>query len=80
VADKIRALISESPFATRTGAAPVTVSVGVASTGPHGPDLALKVEALIRCADECLYRSKQAGRNCTTGVEIAVAPALVAHG
>jgi len=34
---------------------------------------------VIRSADECLYASKQAGRNRTTGVEIKVSPALRAH-
>jgi hypothetical protein len=28
------------------------------------------VETLLRTADECLYRSKQSGRNRTTAVEI----------
>jgi PleD family two-component response regulator len=51
----------------------VTASFGVASTGPSGPDLALKVDTLIRLADECLYRSKQEGRDRTRGHECAVA-------
>ena len=45
-------------------------SFGGASTELQGPDLALKMETLLRTADECLYRSKQAGRNRTTAVEI----------
>jgi diguanylate cyclase (GGDEF)-like protein len=72
VAEKIRAIMSESPFMTRGGNIAVTSSFGVASTDDKGPDLLLKSELLIRTADECLYRSKQAGRNRTTGVEIAV--------
>jgi two-component system cell cycle response regulator len=79
VAEKIRALISSTPFATRAGNAAVTASFGVASTGPCGPDIGLKVDTLIRTADECLYRSKQGGRDRTCGHEIAVAPALAAH-
>jgi diguanylate cyclase (GGDEF)-like protein len=70
VAEKIRTLIAATPFATRGGDAPVTASFGVASTGPSGPDLTLKVDALIRCADECMYRSKQEGRNRTSGLEL----------
>jgi diguanylate cyclase (GGDEF)-like protein len=80
VAEKIRSQISSTPFTTRVGDAVVTASFGVASTGSCGPDLTLKVDALIRTADECMYRSKQAGRDRTTGHEIAVSQALAAHG
>ena len=80
VAEKLRAMIESGPFTTRVGDLAVTASFGVASTGPSGPDIALKVDALIRTADECLYRSKQSGRNCVTGHEIAVSPALLALG
>src|SRR3984885_9458894 len=80
VAEKIRQIVASSPFATRAGDAAVTASFGVASTGPHGPDLTLKVEALIRTADESLYKSKLAGRNCSNGQELSVALPLAAHG
>ena len=80
VAEKIRALISSTPFATRAGDTVVTASFGVASTGPCGPDIALKVDTLIRTADECLYRSKEEGRDRTCGHEIEVSPALAALG
>ena len=75
VAEKIRTLISSMPFATRSGDLTATASFGVASTGPSGPDISLKVDALIRCADECMYRSKQEGRDRTIGHEIAVVAA-----
>jgi PleD family two-component response regulator len=58
----------------------VTASFGVASTGLSGPDLTLKVEALIRAADECLYKSKLAGRNCSSGQEFGAQMPLAAHG
>jgi diguanylate cyclase (GGDEF)-like protein len=80
VAEKIRQLIAATPFPTRTGEAPVTVSVGVASTGPSGPDIMLKTEAMIRCADECLYRSKQEGRDRSTGLEILISHPISAAG
>lgn len=80
VAEKIRNMIAATPFSTRTGDATVTVTFGVASTGPSGPDLLLKVDTLIKTADECLYRGKEAGRNRTVGQEIAVSLGLVAHG
>jgi diguanylate cyclase (GGDEF)-like protein len=79
VAEKIRGLISVTPFATRTGDAPVTASFGVVSTGPSGPDISLKVDAMIRIADECLYRSKQEGRNRTSSHEISFPKALIAN-
>jgi diguanylate cyclase (GGDEF)-like protein len=80
VAEKIRNLIAGSSFTTRAGSAVVTASFGVASTGQSGPDIALKVDALIRTADECMYRSKQGGRNCTSGHEIEISHTpLVAH-
>jgi diguanylate cyclase (GGDEF)-like protein len=80
VAEKIRGLISFTPFATRTGDAPMTASFGVVSTGPNGPDISLKVESMIRIADECLYRSKQEGRNRTSSHEIAFSQPLIVNG
>jgi PleD family two-component response regulator len=80
VAEKIRHLIAATPFATRAGDAAVTASFGVASTGLNGPDLTLKVDTLIRAADESLYKSKLSGRNCSTGQAIDAALALAAHG
>jgi diguanylate cyclase (GGDEF)-like protein len=80
VADKIRTLIGAAPFTTRAGDTAVTASFGVASTGPSGPDIALKVETLIRTADECLYRSKLEGRNRSTGQEIVSPLAVAATG
>jgi len=80
VAEKIRSLVSSMPFSTRAGDAVVTVSFGIASTGPGGPDLTLKVDTLIRAADESLYKSKLAGRNCSTGQEIGAPPTLAALG
>jgi PleD family two-component response regulator len=57
----------------------VTASFGIASTGPSGPDLSLNVESLIRAADESLYKSKLAGRNCSSGQELSVDLPLAAH-
>jgi two-component system cell cycle response regulator len=79
VAEKIRSAISATPFPTRGGDARVTASFGVVSTGPHGPDILLKVDAMIKTADECLYRSKQEGRDRTVGHEIPVPRELLAH-
>jgi diguanylate cyclase (GGDEF)-like protein len=76
VAEKIRAIMTSVPFVTREGDVVATSSFGVASTELHGPDLAMKSETLIRAADQCLYTSKQSGRNRATGVEI---PTMHAH-
>jgi PleD family two-component response regulator len=80
VAEKVRNIIKSMPFATRAGDIHVTASFGVSSTGSVGPDLDLKVEGLIKVADQCLYTSKQGGRDRTTGVEIPNSRALVANG
>ena len=80
VAEKLRDLISATPFATRNGDCPVTASFGVASTGPNGPDISLKVDQLIRAADECLYQSKQEGRNRSSGQEVELTLTLKALG
>ena len=79
-AEKIRSIMAAAPFMTRAGNVNVTASFGVAATTAQGPDLSLKVETLVRSADECLYRSKQAGRNRSTGVEVPVAIAITAAG
>jgi GGDEF domain-containing protein len=65
---------------TRSGDTPVTASFGAAATGPSGPDITLKVETLIRTADECLYRSKLGGRNRSTGQEVSSSLALTVNG
>jgi diguanylate cyclase (GGDEF)-like protein len=76
VAEKIRSIIAATGFVTPAGNTPVTVSFGVASTSTDGPDSSLTVDTLIRVADECLYQSKQEGRNRTTGRQLAPAPIL----
>jgi len=80
VAEKIRAIMTSVPFVTREGDVVATSSFGVAATELHGPDLAMKSETLIRAADQCLYTSKQSGRNRATGVEIPTVHAQSAHG
>ena len=55
LAERCRRAVADADWASR----PVTVSVGVSTLPPETPDAA----ALVREADEALYRSKQAGRN-----------------
>jgi two-component system, cell cycle response regulator len=80
VAEKVRSIVRSEPFSTRAGEIPVTASFGVAATGPDGPDLTLRVEGLIKAADQCLYRSKQEGRDRTTSVQIPNAVAFTVPG
>ncbi len=80
VAEKIRSVISATPFSTRVGDARVTASFGVVSTGPNGPDISLRIDGMIKTADECLFRAKAGGRDRACGHEIETALGLVAHG
>jgi two-component system cell cycle response regulator len=80
VAEKIRTVITDTAFVTREGDVAATSSFGVASTAEHGPDLVTKSETLIRAADQCLYASKQSGRNRVTGIEIPTVLAQTASG
>jgi diguanylate cyclase (GGDEF)-like protein len=72
VAEKIRALVGATPFATLAGDIRVTVSFGVAATTAEGPDHGLSVEAFLKAADQCLYCSKEAGRDRARGVEMPI--------
>ncbi len=61
VANKLRALIERSALSTEAGVLRVTVSIGAAlSAADDTPD------GLVRRADQLLYQSKAAGRNCVT--------------
>jgi diguanylate cyclase (GGDEF)-like protein len=62
VAEKLRQRIADYAFAHGDGqpGGRLTVSVGVASY----PEDAGDAEALVRSADEALYKAKSGGRNC----------------
>ncbi len=64
VADKIRQVIEEHPFALEAGELPqtLTISVGVASS-----DGTCSADAIIQRADEALYRAKESGKNRVVG-------------
>jgi diguanylate cyclase (GGDEF)-like protein len=57
--DRLRATVAAEPLALRELKLPLTISIGVAEVGPTRADTA----ALLRAADEQLYRAKQGGRN-----------------
>ena len=59
-AEKTRLLIEKKPLIIKDDIYPVTVSIGCATFPEDGEDN----NALIKKADEALYRAKQDGRNC----------------
>lgn len=61
VADRIRALVSESPelAAGEIGPVPLTLSIGIAAC----PDDATRLAVLIELADAAMYRAKEEGGN-----------------
>ena len=58
-AERIRHVIADAGVVTPMGIIPVTVSFGAAA----GQGRDLEADALIRSADDALYRAKQGGRN-----------------
>jgi diguanylate cyclase (GGDEF)-like protein len=59
IAERLRAIIASEPFTFGDQKISASISIGLASTGSAG----LEPEALIRAADEALYRAKARGRN-----------------
>jgi two-component system cell cycle response regulator len=59
IAERLRAIVAAEPFKWGEHSAPITLSIGLASTGSAGLDAA----ALVHAADEALYRAKARGRN-----------------
>lgn len=59
IAERLREQIATMPLRTEEAIVPMTVSVGVAAYGHQEPDW----EAVLRRADEALYRAKAHGRN-----------------
>jgi two-component system, cell cycle response regulator len=65
VAEKIRSQCDSAPMEIPSGQHHVTASFGVAAESiPPAPPVG--AEKLLRCADDAMYRSKRAGRNCVT--------------
>jgi len=62
-AEKIRAILQATPIATSAGPLKISASFGVAALTPSSDSTTLSSAALLRRADEALYRSKLAGRN-----------------
>lgn len=68
-AERVRAVLAQSPWVYRGDAHRLTVSIGVAAAAP-GADCA----TVLAHADQALYEAKGAGRNC---VRLAADPAAV---
>jgi diguanylate cyclase (GGDEF)-like protein len=66
VAEKIRHAVAAAPMATSAGNVEVTVSVGVTSLLAQADAAGATVEQLLRRADDCLYESKNHGRDRVT--------------
>lgn len=62
LAEKIREIISKTPYTKRKLEINTTVSIGISELNDEDKDL----DTLMAKADEALYISKQEGRNCTT--------------
>ena len=60
LAERIRQAIESEPITTSSGEVRVTASLGVAVSSRDKP---LETDALLRSADEALYRAKDQGRN-----------------
>ncbi len=61
IADRIRMSVSNTPFAIHGGSKQIDVTVSVGMTGLRGEDIS--VDALLKRADEALYKAKRDGRN-----------------
>jgi two-component system cell cycle response regulator len=64
-AEKIRTTIADHPFEIKGQAVKLSSSFGVAGYDSAPSDAS--VDSLIACADLCLYRSKESGRDRVTG-------------
>jgi two-component system, cell cycle response regulator len=63
VAEKIRRAVAAAPFATSQGPIEITVSVGVSGLSCFADRTAVSADHLLSRADDCLYHSKNGGRD-----------------
>lgn len=70
LAERIRQAIEHPPVQTDAGPMRITASCGVATSDYQHP---LAPDAMVRLADEALYRAKARGRNCS---ELAAVPEM----
>jgi len=75
VAEKIRRTVAAAPIPTSEGAIEITVSVGVSGLACFGDRDAVTADHLLSRADDCLYLSKNGGRDRVTLDALATAMA-----
>lgn len=66
VAERLRQAVAAEPFQIAEQVVPVTVSVGVSALNESTVGEGLTPEDVLDLADQRLYASKKAGRNCVT--------------
>jgi two-component system, cell cycle response regulator len=66
VAEKLRKAIEEMPLRIAAGMPPVTVSIGVSGLQAMPARNSTTIEMVLAHADQCMYKSKAAGRNRVT--------------
>ncbi len=71
IGERVRQEIGDKPILTAVGPVSVTVSIGASSVRPAWQAGSISTKDLLRTADQCLYASKDAGRDRTTGVELS---------
>ena len=64
VAERIRNLIADTPVIYQENSIAVTVSFGAVTIAYTSMTEEMEIDVILRKADECLYRAKNAGRNC----------------
>ena len=77
VAEKLRLAMAGQSVPTRSGPLSATVSIGVTALETAQERASISVAELLRAADQCLYVSKNLGRDCTTCVPAARAAAVM---
>jgi len=62
-AEKIRSLVNDREFQTRSGSFKVTLSAGIASSEQISREKIEDIDEIIKMADEALYVAKRTGKN-----------------
>lgn len=63
IAERLRTAIADKPFKCKTPEGELSITTSIGGTIICAGDNA-SVESVIKAADQCLYKAKEAGRNC----------------